>query len=100
MTINLYDLGQPVRVTALFEDENGTDVDPATVTLSVLSPAGVTTVYTYGGSPDTVTKDSVGNYHADIDAGESGDWFYKWSSTGTGAGVQEGQFMVSPAHLA
>lgn len=99
MTINLYDRGQAVRVTALFEDEDGVDVDPATVTLTVVSPSGVTTAYQYGGSPDTVTKASVGNYYADLTADERGDWHYRWTSTGTGAGVQDAQFMISPTRF-
>ena len=97
--ITLYDKGQSVRLSALFEDSAGVDVDPATVTLSVLAPSGALTVVTYGGSPDTITKDSVGNYHYDVTADESGDWFVEWRSTGEGAGVQEGQFMVKPSSV-
>ena len=99
MGIALYDNGQIVRVTALFEDANGVDVDPATVQLSVLAPSGAMTTVAYGGSPDEVTKDSVGNYHYDVTADEQGDWFYEWSSTGEGAGVQEGQFMVKASNV-
>lgn len=99
MTINLYDRDQPVRVTALFQDEDGNDVDPATVELTVISPSGIERSFTYGGSPDTVTRASTGNYFADVEANEAGDWFYRWTSTGTGAGVQDSQFMVSPTRF-
>jgi hypothetical protein len=99
MSITLYDRDQQVRLSALFEDANGVDVDPATVQLTVLAPSGALTVVTYGGSPDTITKDSVGNYHYDVTADESGDWFTEWRSTGEGAGVQEGQFMVRPSSV-
>jgi hypothetical protein len=97
--IKVYALGQLVRVTGLFEDDAGTDIDPATVTLEVLSPSGVVSTYVYQGSPDTVERDSVGNYHVDVTANEIGDWFYVWTSTGTGQGAEEGQFMVAPSHF-
>jgi uncharacterized protein YfaS (alpha-2-macroglobulin family) len=97
--ITLYAQDQLVRLSALFEDADGLDVDPATVQLTVTSPSGITTVYTFGGSPDTVTKDSIGTYHVDVTANESGDWFTQWESTGEGAGVQEGQFMVAPSRF-
>lgn len=100
MTINVYDLGQLARVTGLFEDSAGTDTDPSTVTLRVVSPSGVNSVYTYGGSPDTVTRDSVGNYHVDVEADEVGWWFYKWESTGSGQAAQEGEFVVKESHFA
>ena len=99
MSINTYTKGQLVPVTGLFEEADGDDVDPSTVTLRVLSPSGINTVYIYGGSPDTIDKDSVGNYHVDINANEIGDWFYKWESTGSGQAAQEGQFMVQPDHF-
>lgn len=99
MSITLYDQGQQVRITALFEDADGNDVDPASVTLRVLSPSAILSTYTYGASPDEITRDSVGNYHFDVTANEQGDYFYEWSSTGEGAGVQESQFMVRPSNV-
>lgn len=100
MTINVYDIGQLVPISALFEDADGVDTDPSTVTLEVLDPAGNTRTYLYGASPTEVIRDSAGNYHVDVEADQAGDWFYKWSSTGSGQAAQEGQFMVAPGHFA
>jgi hypothetical protein len=99
MSINVYDVGQLVPVTGLFEDAAGVDIDPSSITLRVISPSGINTVYIYGGSPDTIDKDSVGNYHVDVNANEAGDWFYKWEGTGSGQAAQEGQFMVQKSHF-
>lgn len=99
MTINVYDVGQLVPVTGLFEEADGDDIDPSTITLRVLSPSGINTVYVYGGSPDTIDKDSVGNYHVDISANEVGDWYYAWRSEGSGQAAQEGQFVVKFTHF-
>lgn len=100
MTVKLYTLGQLVRITGLFEDDAGTDIDPSTVSLKVRSPSGIEVTYDYLGSPLELTRDSAGNYHADVVANEIGDWFYKWISGGIGAGDDEGQFMVAAAHFA
>ena len=96
MAIKLYDRSQIVRIDGAFTYINGTAADPSAIMLTVLSPSGVTSSYTYGSSPDTIDKASVGNYYADVLADESGDWYYKWEGTGLNSAVDEGQFMVSP----
>ena len=45
---NTYDVGDQVRVSAVFKNAAGTDTDPTAVTCKVKTPAGAITTYTYG----------------------------------------------------
>lgn len=96
MGINVHHKGDLVRVSGVFKDINGTEVDPTTITLKVLDPSGNETSYGYGESPETVERDSTGNFHVDVEADEAGDWFYWWESTGAGQGAEPGQWVVEP----
>ena len=96
MTINVYQKGDLVRVTGQFKDIAGTLIDPGTVKFKFTTPAGVVTTYTYG-VDGALIKDSTGNYHVDLSAGEAGPWFYRWENTGAGQAAQEGEFVVEPS---
>lgn len=98
MSINVYDVGDLVTVSAAFTDVNGDPADPAAVSLAFEDPAGTVTTYVFGTDPEVV-KDSVGNYHVDIDADSAGDWHYRWIATGAGQGAQIGQFAVKPRQV-
>lgn len=94
---NTHDLGDLVRVEATFTDSVlGTAVDPDVVKLSVKSPDDVVTTYVYLTDAEIV-KDAVGEYHADIDVDQAGDWFYRWWSTGDGQAAEEKRFKVRAA---
>lgn len=83
-----------VRLEANFRNDEGTDVDPTTVAIRVLSPSKVETTYTYGTDAE-VTKSSVGDYAADITPDESGRWHFRWQTTGSGTTLAfEGDFIV------
>lgn len=92
MTINPYDLGDIVRISAAFAVD-GTPTDPTTLTATYRSPAGVKTTLTYG-VDSALEQDSVGNYHLDVTASLPGTWRYRFAGTGLAAGVGEGQFFV------
>jgi len=94
---NKHDLGDLVKVTGTFTDPDNGDavIDPTVVKLSYRNPAGTVTTWTYGGGE--ITKDSTGNYSANIDANVAGRWFYRWWSTGTGAAAEEKSFNVLAA---
>lgn len=83
--------GTLVRISATFT-VSGAATDPTTVTLKVRSPAGTVSTYTYGAGQ--VTKDSVGNYHKDVDASTSGRWLYRWEGTGTAQAADESAFDI------
>lgn len=95
---NQYDNGDLVRVSVVFTDSSNANVDPTVVKVSVKTPAGVTTTYTYG-TDAALVKDSAGHYHLDIDASASGTWHYRWFSTGTGQAAAESFFVVNAGNF-
>jgi hypothetical protein len=95
MSIDVYDKGDLVRVSAAFTNAAGTATDPTGVTLKVINPAGTQTTYTYGVGSDVV-KSGTGGYYADITADTAGDWHYQWAGSGAVVAVQPGQFAVQP----
>jgi hypothetical protein len=44
-------------------------------------------------------KDSVGNYHVDVDANAVGRWYYRFQGTGTNQAAEEGLFTVVPSQF-
>lgn len=95
-TYGEYDIGDLVSVTVEFRNTSAVLIDPTGVTFAVRSPAGVVTNYTYGVDAQLV-KDAVGKYRVDVNATLVGTWRYRWASTGTGQGAEEGQFVVRPS---
>ena len=95
MPINIYDKSEPVRLQVTFLNIAGALTDPTTVLLTVKSPAGVKTNYTYALSE--ITRDSIGVYHKDVAASQSGSWYYEWEGTGPVQVVERRQFEVQPS---
>ena len=94
MANNIHDLGDLVRVSATFKDaETEDELDPTEVSLSVCTPDGEVVTYVYDTDAEVV-KEDVGMYYADLDANQTGTWFYRWWSTGTGQASEEGRFTV------
>lgn len=97
MSANTYDVGDLVRVSTVFTDAilEGA-IDPDVVKLSVKTPDGDVVTYVYG-TDAIVERDSLGNFHADLDVDQSGTWVYRWWSTGDGQGASENYFKVREA---
>lgn len=95
MSIDVYDKGDLVRVSAAFTDSAGAAADPTGVTLKVIEPDGTQTSYVYGTDAEVI-KASTGNYYADIAADAAGGWHYQWAGSGAVVAVQPGQFAVQP----
>ncbi len=94
MPFNIHDLGDVVRVSATFTDaDTDSVIDPDVVKLSVRTPAGIVTTYTYGVGGNVV-KEAVGQYYSVINANQAGFWFYRWWSTGFGQAAKENEFKV------
>jgi uncharacterized protein YfaS (alpha-2-macroglobulin family) len=93
MSVNSYDKGDVVVVSAAFTDKLNAPVDPTTVTFKVRAPDGSVMTYVFGTDSELV-KDSVGNYHVDVSVNLDGYWFYRYESTGTGQAAEEGQFQI------
>lgn len=75
----------------------GVATDPTTVSLTVTTPAGVATTYTY--ALGQITKTGTGVYTKDIPCSESGTWVYVWIGTGTASDVVAGTWTVQTTAL-
>jgi hypothetical protein len=96
--MTIYDVGDLVRCSATFTDQDDTAVDPTGIAFKVKTPAGVTTTYTYG-TDAALVRDSTGNYHVDVSMTAAGLWPYRWASTGTGQAAAEGQLLVEASRF-
>lgn len=86
-----------IRLAVNFQDDDGTDIDPSTVTFKSYSPSGVTASLVYLTDAEVVRL-NTGDYAVDFVPDESGRWFYRWSSTGAGTSIAiEGNFLVHPS---
>jgi hypothetical protein len=92
-TINEYDKGDAVRCRATFKDSSDALINPTAVSFKYKDPSGNITTLVYG-TDVALVKDSTGNYHVDVDADQSGIWYYRFSSTGTGQAADEETFTV------
>lgn len=94
LTPGRHHVNTTLRIAVNFQDDDGADVDPATITFKVQSPSGTTTSYVYGTDAEIIKQDT-GDYHIDYVPDESGRWHYRWSSTGSGTSIaMEGTFVV------
>lgn len=88
-----YDVGDRVRLSGEFTDEDGDYHDPTAVYCAYTDPSGNETVLQFGVDV-AVVKDAVGQYHVDIDVDEAGRWPYRWYATGTGASAGTARLIV------
>lgn len=85
--MSIYDIGDTVRLTAAFADSAGTASDPTTVAITVRLPdQSVSTL--------SATRDSTGNYHADLVASQTGNHYYRFTGTGALVVAEEGEFYI------
>lgn len=90
---NEYDRGDLVRCSGVFTNITGAAIDPSVVNISVKTPEGVISTRTFGTHAEVI-KVSTGSYHLDVDANESGTWYFRWHSTGVGQSAAESAFIV------
>lgn len=89
-----FDLGDDVRVSGVFKDTNGDEGDPTAVTFKFRPPGAASpTIYVYGTDGELV-RDSLGNYHVDIDADLPGTWKWRWIAEGSIKSAKKGSFRV------
>lgn len=89
-------VGDDVKVRMTFKDiALGTLVDPTSVTMVVTSPGPDPVVTTQVFPSGTIARDSLGTFHALIDANRGGKWRFKVTSTGPGKAGRPGSFLVS-----
>ena len=87
MTISASPKGQVYRLQTTIQS-NSTNVTPTAITLYLIDPAGASTTY----SSSQMTNSTTGVYYSDYTIALEGMYYYKWVTTGTGAGAESGQF--------
>lgn len=95
---NTYDVGDVVRITGTFTNAASGAVDPGTVYAKYKDPSGTVTTLTYLVDVALV-RVSAGVYYTDVNADETGRWYYRFSSTGTGQAMEEGAFLVRQSNF-
>ena len=88
-----FPVGQTVTFSATFKVASVL-TDPTAETLYVKRPVTGTTVQ------PSVSDDGTGLRSATYAVDEVGYWKWRWESTGTAAGVEEGSFYVHSSDLA
>lgn len=87
-SMNEYEIGNLIRLSAEFRDESDALVDPTTVTCQVKAPQTAPANL-------PVTRLSLGKYIALVTtAAPSGRWAYRFDGTGAVVAAIEGQFRV------
>ena len=100
-----HDIGEAVRLWAVFRDIDGDQAAPSTVTLIVHhpdgedesvdnDPAGSGDVTAAATATGQTLVDETGVYYADVTPDEAGWWQYEWTGTGAVAEVEPGWFAV------
>jgi hypothetical protein len=83
-----------VRIPVNFQDADGTDVDPSTITFKLYAPDAAITTFVYQ-TDDALQRTSMGDYYVDVTPRLPGRWHFRWESTGTNlATAIEGSFVV------
>jgi uncharacterized protein YfaS (alpha-2-macroglobulin family) len=94
--MKIYDVGDRVRFSVAFKDEEGADADPTTITFKLRSPTRVFYTHTY---PDDITKDNTGQYHLDFTLTGPGEWCYRFEGTGAVETAAEGTLKASASNF-
>lgn len=93
-----YDINDTVRCRAKFKNSNKVLIDPTSVTFKFKSPDGVITTYVYGVDSQLV-RESTGIYYCDIDLLQSGNYIYRFNSSGTLKSGSESRFSVKRSEI-
>ncbi len=96
--MNTYEVGNVIRCTGLFTTAAGVAQDPTAVYFQYILPSGVLTTLTYLVDAALV-RTALGTYHVDLTATTSGEYDYRFYSTGVGQASDEDEFIVSPSHF-
>lgn len=88
--MNVYDIGDVIRLSVIFQNSNGVDTDPTVTKVDVKTPAGVVTTYEI----PAVVKDATGRFHYDLVIAESGIYHYRWFGTGTVTAAGQSSFDI------
>lgn len=83
-----------VRIPVNYQNDQGDNIDPDTITFRLIGPDGDTLTKVYGTDAE-IAKTGTGDYYIDVMPDVAGRWHYRWDSTGTNmASAVEGNFVV------
>ena len=86
MTRNEYDVGDSIRLSAVFT-QNSIHADPTSVVATHKDPSGNETT-------PAVSNPNAGHYFIDVSIDEEGTWWYRFAGTGAVEAAAEGTFNV------
>lgn len=92
-------VGSRPRFVCSFYDATtvATPADPTTVAVTIQSPSGAQSTYTYAGG--AVVRDDVGAYHFDLTVSTAGTWLARWVGAGAIVAVAETSLLVTASSL-
>jgi hypothetical protein len=91
--LNRYDVGDLVRFPATFKNYLEELTDPNTIRFRYVKPDGTATTLQFGVDGDII-RDSVGEFHIDLELDTKGEWQYNWISDGAVITSQWGILIV------
>jgi hypothetical protein len=77
----------------------GVPTDPTAVTLTVTTPGGVPTAYTWPTGTNLLTHGTAGVFSQNVACSEDGDWEYVWEGTTAASDAVAGTWHVYPTTL-
>ncbi len=98
MAITVYDKGDLVRVSGAFTDSNSVAIDPDVIKFQQRDPNSDITTFVFSTDAELV-RDSLGNYHVDVNANIVGRWWTRFFSTGSGQAAEEREFIVDESRF-
>ena len=95
VTVNSYVEGSIIRLSAVFKDENGDEVNPAAVFCDYQIAQETKVTLTYG-TDVVLVNDSPGHYHTDVNTtGKNGTLTYRFYSTGVGQTAAQSYCLIT-----
>lgn len=103
MMVRELDVGEELKSTITFKVKNDTtglwvETDPTTVVFKSKSPSDVVTTKTYGIAAE-ITKVATGVYRCSFVLTAVGDWWYRWTATGTVNTARERRVRARPTEF-
>lgn len=101
---NVYDVGDLVKISAIFTDEDDKATDPTVTTFQVTDPLGNTTTHVYGEEDGEMVGPNegldTGNFYVNVSIDKARTWYWRWSGTGAVQAAEEGSFVVRVSNIA
>ena len=85
-----HDIGDSVRLQAVFRDHDGTLTTPTTTTLKIKDPSGNVETVANG----SLSTGTTGVKYYDYTVDEAGQWWFRFEASGNIVAVEEKEFQV------